>query len=527
MIQLVLVAAVLAAILYYFCIKPMNYWRERGVKQNDHPVWLFGENWRTTIRKESFFELVVRCYNQFQGTRYHGIYQLIQPTLLIKDPELLRKITVKDFDHFTDHRSFFSEETDPLWGKNLFTLKGRKWREMRPILSPSFTSSKMRTMFVLISKCSKDFVNHFLKKDQDCVEMEMKDTFTRFTNDVIATSAFGVKVDSLEEPNNEFYSMGKRATDFSGFAMMLKFIGFFVAPDLLKYLRIPFMDPAVNRFFCDLVDNTIQVREKNNIIRPDMIHLLMEAKKGVHHKDENSGVDTGFATVEEADLGEGHVTEITNLDITAQALIFFFAGFDSVSSLMCFMSHELAVNPNIQTKLRNEIEETLAGCGGEITYEALLKMKYMDMVISESLRKWPSAVATDRVCTKPYTIEAMNSDEKPLLIEKGTTLMIPIVGIHHDPKYYPDPERFDPERFSDENKGKIDPFTYMPFGLGPRNCIGSRFALLETKLLVFHLLSHFELIPVEKTQIPLKLSRKTFNLMAEKGFWLGLKRLKK
>ncbi|XP_074040265.1 cytochrome P450 9e2 [Leptinotarsa decemlineata] len=527
MIELFLGAAALATIFYYFYIKPMNYWGERGVKQEGHPLWLFVDSRKSKYGKESVFDSVVRSYNQFQDTRYHGIYDSTRPILIIKDPELLKQITVKDFDHFTDHRNHIELDVDPLWSRNLFFLKGEKWRKMRSILSPSFTSSKMRIMFVLISKCTENFVNHFLKKDEKCIEVEMKDTFTRFTNDVIATSAFGVEVDSLEEPNNEFYSKGKKSTTFEGVSKLFMFIRYPLVPKLIEYLQIPFMDPVVYRFFCDLVDNTIEVREKNNIIRPDMIHLLMEARKRGPHKKENSGVDTGFATVEKANFEGGHASELTNLDITAQAVLFFFAGFDTVSSLMCFMSHELAVHPDIQKKLRDEIEETLAECGEEVTYEAILKMKYMDMVISESLRKWPSTISTDRVCTKPYTIEAKNAGEKPLHIEKGTLLMIPSVGIHYDPKYYPDPERFDPERFSDENKRKIDPFTYMPFGLGPRLCIGSRFALLETKLLFFHLLLHFELVPVEKTQIPLKLSKFTFNLMAENGFWLGLKRLKK
>ncbi|XP_074028787.1 cytochrome P450 9e2-like [Leptinotarsa decemlineata] len=304
MIQWFLGAAALAAIIYYFCIKPLSYWRERGVKQNDRPTWLLGDDWKFIIRKESFFEFTVRCYNQFQGTRYYGIYESGQPTLLIKDPEILRKITVKDFDHFTNHRNFIPEEADPLFGKNLFFSKGEKWREMRPILSPAFTSSKMRTTFVLISKCTKEFVNHFLKKNQKCIEMEMKDTFTRFTNDVIATSAFGVEVDSLKEPDNEFYLMGKEATDLGGFGIMFKFIAYSLVPELMKFLRITLLKQAVIKFFCDLVDNTMQVREKNNIIRPDMIHLLMEAKKGVHHKEENSDVNTGFTTFKEADLGE-------------------------------------------------------------------------------------------------------------------------------------------------------------------------------------------------------------------------------
>ncbi|XP_074040332.1 cytochrome P450 9e2 isoform X2 [Leptinotarsa decemlineata] len=526
MLPLIIGVALLVTLFYYMCVKPMYYWQEKGVKQTD-PVWIFGDNLGTTFGTERFIDMVDRCYNKFSGNRYHGIYEMSQPTLLIKDPELLKKITVKDFDHFMDHKPIVPEEVDQLWNKNLFSLRGKKWREMRPILSPSFTSSKMRTMFILMSKCAEDFVNHFLKKNQDCFELEMRDTFTRFTNDVIATAAFGVKVDSLEAPNNEFYLMGKEATNFGGIVNMIKFFGLVFCPKIMQFFGISFISRSVNNFFRKLVDDTIKAREENNIIRPDMIHLLMEAKKGIHHNEETVEVDTGFATVEEADMGKGHITELTNTDITAQALIFFFAGFDSVSSLMCFMAHELAVNSDIQIRLRKEINETSVSCGGSITYEALLKMKYMDMVVSETLRKWPSALVTDRICTKPYTIVPVTADENPVHIEKETLIMIPIFGIHRDPKYYPDPLRFDPERFSDENKGNINTFAYMPFGLGPRNCIGSRFGLLETKLIFFHLLFHFELVPVNKTSIPMKLAKGTFNLMAEGGFWLGLKRMKK
>lgn len=97
---------------------------------------------------------------------------------------------------------------------------------------------------------------------------------------------------------------------------------------------------------------------------------------------------------------------------------------------------------------------------------------------------------------------------------------IPIYGIHHDPTYFPNPDKFDPERFSDENKHNIQPGTYLPFGIGPRNCIGSRFALMEIKTMMYFLVLHFSIEKNEKTQIPLKLKKTPFAIAVENGVQL-------
>lgn len=92
----------------------------------------------------------------------------------------------------------------------------------------------------------------------------------------------------------------------------------------------------------------------------------------------------------------------------------------------------------------------------------------MFIVFTETLRLYPPAAAVDRVCVRPYILKV----DPPMEIQPGEVLFIPIIGLHRDPKYYPDPERFDPERFSDENKHNINPLAYLPFGIGPRSCIG-------------------------------------------------------
>lgn len=189
---------------------------------------------------------------------------------------------------------------------------------------------------------------------------------------------------------------------------------------------------------------------------------------------------------------------------------------------MCFLAHELAINPDVQKKLQEEIELNCVNEEGkfQVDYESILKMKYLDMVISECLRKWPPAMITERLCTSNYILMG---DNEAVEIEKDISIWVPVYCLHHDPKYFSDPEKFDPERFNDENKDNIVPFSYLPFGAGPRNCIGSRFALLEIKALFAHLLHKFDIVVVEKTQVPLKLKGFVPGLVAENGFWLGFK----
>ncbi|KAJ3624850.1 hypothetical protein MTP99_018441 [Tenebrio molitor] len=506
-----------------FSRKAINMSAEKG-----KPMFLLGDTWGILIRKYSAPELNLQLYNIIPNARYCGIYQFLLPTLLIRDPDLIKQITVKDFDHFVDHRGFVPTESDPLLGKSLFSLSGMKWREMRSTLSPSFTSSKVKYLFSIISQNGEQFVKHFQEQDKGVVTVEMRDVITKFTNDVIANSVFGFDCNSLKEPNNEFYVRGKEATDFKSFRKIFVFMGSILIPQLIKLFKISFFSEKMITFFTKIVKENIYSREKHGVVRPDMINLLLQARKpNFKYEQSQSLPDTGFATVEESEIGQDQKLskkDITDEDITAQAFIFFFAGFDSVSSLLCFMSHELAVNQDVQEKLMQEVDDTWNECDGKITYEALMSMKYMDMVVSETLRKWPNAIATDRVCTKPYTIEPKSPNEKPLRLEVNDNVLISMYAIHRDPQYYPDPDRFDPERFSDENKSKIHPYTYLPFGTGPRSCIGSRFALMETKVLFFHLLSSFEIVPVEKTQIPIRFSRKAINMSAEKGFWVGLQK---
>ena len=470
-------------------------------------------------------EVMVDVQNRYPDARYLGIIVFFQNLLIVKDPKLIKQILIKEFDTFPYHYPFVSADSDPIWGKNLLLLQGERWKEMRATLSPAFTSSKMRGMFKLFQECTDQLIAYLQTKGTLKIEIELKDAITRFTNDVIASAAFGVSCNSFKNPENEFYLMGKEITNLTGFCKFMNFVIMSLAPKLARLLGLTFTGARVISFFRNLVKTTIAAREKLGIFRPDMLHLLMEARKGqLKHDNESSTIDSGFAVIEESDIGKdakNRKMELTDDDITSQVATFFFAGFESVSNIICFTFHELAINPDIQQRLRNEIDNTLLESDGTITYEGVLKMKYLDMVLSETLRKWPSIGMTDRVCTKPFTIEPARPGEKPLHLNKGDVVGIPIYSIHHDPQYYPNPDRYDPERFNDENKSMIEPGAFIPFGLGPRSCIGTRFGLLESKLLIVNLLAKYNVVVITKTQIPIKLKPNQFSLSVEKGFWLG------
>lgn len=324
--------------------------------------------------------------------RIIGLFDMRKPFYSIRDPEVLKQLAVKDFDHFEDHRSFVDEKADVMFGNSLISLKGSKWRDMRATLSPAFTGSKMRQMFELVAECADEMSTTFKTKasNSGSVDCEMKDLFSKYTNDVISSTAFGYKVNSFENPNNEFYLAGKKFMDFNTPLAAVKFLIMQTLPKLAVLLDISFTDSKVTKFFRSMVLGNIESRTKQGLFRPDMINILMNVKRGKTNEvnaveEQNSD---GFATVEESTVGNKVVKRVwTDDELVAQCFLFFLAGFDTSSTLLSFLTHELTVNPGIQQKLYEEVQETYKSLNGKrLTYDALQKMKYMDACISETLR---------------------------------------------------------------------------------------------------------------------------------------------
>lgn len=267
--------------------------------------------------------------------------------------------------------------------------------------------------------------------------------------------------------------MGKEVMNGPKLKGFFKIFLFRTFPKLTAKLKIKFLSEKLTTFFRSLILDTMVERENKHIFRPDMINILMQVRQGSLTKDDQEGktnAGDGFATVEEFSSKADAKNEWSDDELVAQCLIFFLAGFETSSTLLSFLANELALNPDVQEKLCREIDETVECMKAEkLTYELLNSLKYLDQVISECLRKWPPALLTDRMCNKEISFIV---DGQAVTMKPGQQIWIPIFGLHMDAKYYPDPDKFDPERYSDENAEKIVPGSYLPFGIGPRNCIG-------------------------------------------------------
>ncbi|XP_020799742.1 probable cytochrome P450 6d4 isoform X3 [Drosophila serrata] len=239
----------------------------------------------------------------------------------------------------------------------------------------------------------------------------------------------------------------------------------------------------------EIVKETVEHREKHGIVRKDLLQLLIQLRN-TGKIDEND--EKSFSIQKTPD---GHIKSISLEAITAQAFIFYIAGQETTGSTASFTIFELAQYPELLQRLQTEVDETLAKNGGEITYDALQKMEFLELCVQETLRKYPGLPILNRECTQDYTVPETNH-----VIPKGTPVVISLYGIHRDPEYFPDPEKYDPYRFSEESRN-YDSTGFMPFGEGPRICIAQRMGRVNSKLAIVKILQNFNVEVMSKREL--------------------------
>ncbi|XP_035706595.1 cytochrome P450 9e2 isoform X2 [Folsomia candida] len=421
---------------------------------------------------------------------------------------------------------FSAPKNDYLFKKMLFFQKGEQWKALRSKLSPTFTTGKIKRLFSLFDQSGKKLVKYVEQEiggNGDGGEFDIIEAYSKFTMDIIASSVCGIDSHAFDQKEPSFFEkMGqKMQLSFDGFTL-LKIIVISLSTTIGDFFGFSFFARDVQDFFSVAIKSSIHDRQVKNEKRNDFIQLMLEARedklKIEDHELDRFERDAIIKT--ETTTDKASTAELLDDDgIVANAVLFMLAGYDTTQSLLIFVAYALALYPDIQDKLRTEIDQVLEENGGEFSYDSLNKMTYLDMVINETLRFYPPATVTDRGCTKDYKIPGTE-----FILKKGQGLIIPIYGLHHDADYFPEPEKFDPERFSAENKAKINQYAYLPFGGGPRNCIGMRFALAEVKVAISHLVHNFRIEPSKKTLIPMKFS-KSNSLKPQGGMFLGLHKI--
>ncbi|XP_037893420.1 probable cytochrome P450 6g2 [Glossina fuscipes] len=497
----------LLVLLYVYLTYRYRYWLRHGVL-DVKPNPILG-NLGCLLRMQcTSAHMIQAIYNYPEaGDRpFVGIYLFHRPALLLRDPELIKRILSRDFPKFSNRFSNSDYFGDPLASRNLFFLKNPYWKEIRLKLTPFFTSGKLKQMCSLIEEVGLNLNEYLLKmplNGDKIFQLELKELCSLYTTDVIATVAFGIQANSFKYPNGEFRHNGREIFRFSTRRALNLGVVFFL-PYLVPYLRTKVVPTKQTEFLRSTMNRILEEREKSGMKRHDLIDILIEFKNQTKNQPRQD--DLKF----EGDL------------LVAQAAIFFIAGFESTSTTMSFTLYELAKNPEMQERLRKEVCDALNESRGKITQQIIESLEYMQMIIDETLRLYPPLPFLDRECSLPkgqsYSLEPFHSFSIPA----GMPVYTPVYALHMDPKYFPQPHEFQPERFSPERKKLITPYTYMPFGLGPHACIGERFAMLQTKIGLLNFLRNHRVAMGEKSVNSIILDPKALILQSQGGIHLNV-----
>lgn len=463
-IVLCLISAAYAYLKWIF-----SFWRRQGVPHE--PPHLFWGNLKGVGKEYALGGKVQSTYALFSGqSKVCGMYLMTKPLAVICDLDLVKTVLIKDFNKFSDRGWYFNEKDDPL-SANLLTLPGPRWKFLRAKLSPAFSSGRLKTMTPIVAKLGEKLVEKI--RDSEGVSLNAGDMFSRYTTDVIGNCAFGMDCNSLEDPTSEFLEKGKMVFRPAQGRISLKRIFVMVFGTLSRRLGLGNTQSEVNRFFYNVARQSVDYREKEDKDnhREDFLNALIQMKKNA---------------------------ELTFDEVAAQMFIFQLAGYETSSTTLTYVAYELAMNPEIQERLREEINEVVERHGG-VSYEAIFDMPYLDCVINEALRKYPPGrLLIRRMNQESYTIPGTEIN-----LKLNDLVAVSIHGIQHDPLIYPQPDVFDPERFRPAEVQKRHSMSFLAFGEGNRNCIGLRFAMMEIKLALAQVLMEFRL--ERGTDLPEKL----------------------
>lgn len=246
---------------------------------------------------------------------------------------------------------------------------------------------------------------------------------------------------------------------------------------------IPWYPPDILRFFVDVLKKVMTARREEKVKVNDFVDCLNEMLEKVE-------------TAEYKRLG------ITETTVMCQALEFFIAGFETTAGALTKLTYHLSKDPAIQERAVKEVDSYLERHNGKIEHETIGELTYLLACAMETLRMYPPTARLERVCTKDWYHQPTG-----LQVPEGIYINVPIYSVHFNAEYYPNPHTFNPDRFLPENKDKLNPYTFLSFGLGNRGCLGMRFAKEEMVLALANVLKNYTFKANASTKITFRPGR--------------------
>ncbi|XP_013191571.1 cytochrome P450 6B6 [Amyelois transitella] len=470
-------------LLYLYNIRNFDYWKKRGVTYVK-PMLFVGSTVDVYLQKKSVTQYASEVYFKFPNEKMVGVFRSTNPGLIVRDPEIIKRILITDFYYFYKRGIMPGKTLEPIL-RNLFFAEGDLWRLLRQRLTPAFTSGKLKAMFPLITERAEKLRTRTLNAALEGRAIDARDLMARYTTDFIGACGFGLDADSLNDENSAFRKLGVDIFHF-GLRENVKLLLKDIFPELTDNITF------FGRLEDKIIDLVIDIQKQRNYQpskRNDFIDLMLECKtKGKMVGDSIENFDKS-GTPKEAKV------DLDDVIMAAQVFVFFAAGFETSSSATSFTLHQLAYYPEVQKKVQQDIDKVLAKYDDKLCYDAIKEMTYLEWTFKEALRIFPSLGYLMRTCVKPYTFPELN-----VTIDEDVRILIPVQALHNDPQYWTKPEEFRPERFRPDEFNDVTKSIYLPFGEGPRSCIGERLGIMQSLAGLAAVLSRFTVEPAPNTK---------------------------